>query len=393
MYERIISEKLKKWNKQYSILAVVGPRQSGKSTVCRNTFPHHTYLNLEDPQTLSRVRADPNGEVLNRSQNLLIDEVQRWPELLSYLQVWTDEPNNKLNVIITGSNHLLMMEKISQTLAGRVALAQLLPLSQAELTNTKDPCIQNQTLEERIYIGGYPKLYNEKLDPQTWFGQYVASYVERDVRDLLNIRDLDTFQRFLGLCAGRSANLINESSLANDCGITHPTTKSWLSVLKAGYICFTLKPHHKNFAKRLVKQSKLYFYDTGLLCYLLGIQKPEQIRIHPLRGAIFENWVISEIFKSKFNQGLQPHFYFWRDQQGHEVDLIEDTGLALAPTEIKSSHSVLPEHFSGLDYFLKQQKKFLSPEIPLPTSQLVYAGDAFDQFKNHKVIPWSQWGA
>lgn len=387
MYKRLISTRLVELAQQYPILAVVGPRQSGKSTVCQMAFRDYFYLNLEDPQTYLRVQADPVGEVLKHGPKILIDEAQKWPALLSYLQVWTDTDRH-LKIVITGSNHLQMMEKISQSLAGRVVVTQLLPLSQKELLQTQDPLILQHSLEERIFSGGYPRLYQEKLDPQLWLSQYVAAYIERDVRALLGIRNLDSFQKFLALCAGRAGQLLNEASLASECGITHPTAKAWLSVLKASFICFTLKPHHRNFSKRLVKQPKLYFYDTGILCYLLGLQSPDQIKLHPARGSLFENWVVAEHFKAAFNSVRAPQYYFWRDHQGHEVDLIEDTGLSLAPTEIKASQTFLPDHTLGLDYFLKQQKKFLEQNIPQPQGSLIYAGDKSETFKQYKVISW-----
>jgi len=392
MYNRLLESSLQKWQSKYRIIAVVGPRQSGKSTLCRKAFPDYHVINLENPQTRALVQADPIGEILGRGPRILIDEVQRWPDLFSYLQVWTDEAKNDLRIVITGSNHFLLMEKITQSLAGRVIIAELLPLSQVELAQVDDQSVSAHSLEDRMFIGGYPRLYHEHLDPSEWFEQYIQAYVERDVRELTQVRDLDLFQKFLGLCAGRVGALLNEASLANDCGITHPTVKAWLSVLKASFVAFTLKPHHRNFSKRLIKQAKLYFYDTGLLCHLLGLQNAQQLSNHPLRGAIFENWVITEMIKERANAGKRHHLYFWRDQTGHEVDVLDDQGTILEPTEIKSSRTVFPEHFEGLAFFRKIQAKSLPKDIACPVGRLIYAGDTHQSFKDISVVPWGDVG-
>jgi predicted AAA+ superfamily ATPase len=381
----MLAKKIVGWAKKYPVVALIGPRQSGKSTLCRMVFKNYHWINLEDPQTRALVKADPQGEVLHRGPKVVIDEVQRWPEILSYLQVWVDDPKLKFSCVITGSNHILLMEKVAQSLAGRVMIGKLLPLAREEMSAAK---ILPASLDKTLFPGGYPRIFNQKLDPGEWLGQYVATYVERDVRDLLQIVDLDAFQKFVGLCAGRVGSLLNLSSLGNDAGITHPTAKAWVSVLKTSFICFTLNPHHRNFSKRLIKTPKLYFYDTGLLCYLLNIRDADMLSRHPMRGAIFENWIIVERIKSAYNHGTEPKFYFWRDVQNHEVDLIEDLGDRLYPSEIKSSRTFLPGHADSLEFFETIQTNKSPPSPPKDRGTIYYGGDETRTWKGFRVRSW-----
>ncbi|PID99741.1 MAG: AAA family ATPase, partial [Acidobacteria bacterium] len=277
---------------------------------------------------------DPKAFLKSISSSVF-DEVQKVPELLSYLQEILDDPLDTRKFVLTGSNNLLLHEKISQTLAGRTRIIELFPLERAELPSEEQP----EDIYTSLFYGGYPRIFDEKLNPTEWMEDYYLTYVERDARMLLNIGDLAKFDRFVRLCAGRVGQLINYDSLASDAGISQPTAKSWLRVLQASYICFLLEPHHKNFNKRIIKSAKLYFADTGLLCYLLRIASPDQLVTYPLIGSIFENWVITELKKKFHHHGRQPPLYFWRDQHGHEVDLVADKGNSLFPVEIKSGQT------------------------------------------------------
>ena len=281
--------------------------------------------------------------------------------------------------LLTGSQHFGLMSDISQSLAGRTAFIELLPFS---VTEMEGGGITPAELDTIMFMGGYPPLYDRRLTPGLWFPAYVTAYVERDVRQLLNVQDLDAFQRFLRLCAGRSGQLLNLSALANDCGITHNTAKSWISTLEASYVMFLLRPHHSNFRKRLVKTPKLYFYDTGLLCWLLGIQEAPQLVTHPLRGSIFENFVISELTKARLNRLLNAGFYFWRDSNGNEIDLIIDHGGSLMPVEIKSGQTVNRDFFSGLERWMA----LANDQARLPT--LVYGGKENMTRQGTRVLTW-----
>lgn len=373
MYDREIEKKVKEEASGYPVLAIVGPRQTGKTTLVRKLFPDYTYVLLEDLEVQKLAQEDPKSFFARYTGSLILDEVQKTPELLSYIQGIVDEPNNKQQFILTGSEHLLLSEKISQTLAGRVRLFTLLPLSLKE--------VPGHSLEDYLFKGGYPRIYKQNLEPQGWLSSYYSTYVEKDIRSVANITNLDSFDRVIRLSAGRVGQLMDYSQISNDAGVSAPTVKSWISVLKATFICFTLQPHFKNFNKRIIKTPKLYFYDTGLLCYLLQIHSIKELVTHPLYGQIFENWIISEKLKSKLNQGLQPNFYFWRDQKGHEVDLIEDQAGILFPIEIKSSKTFHSHFLKNIEYLndLQSGKK----------GELIYGGEDSYQFKDIKITSWS----
>ena len=319
----------------FPVIAITGPRQSGKSTLARETFPRHPYVTLEDLDTRSVALADPRRFLARFPEGAVLDEVQRAPALLSYLQGRVDAAQRPGEFIVTGSQQFGLMDGITQSLAGRAGLLQLLPLSQTELRQSASA---GASLEEAMWRGGYPALHAQfrELPPQTWFASYVATYLERDVRQVLNINNLALFQRFVLMCAARSGQLLNLNSLAADCGISQPTARQWLTVLQASYVVTLLPPYHRNFGKRLVKTPKLYFLDTGLLCHLLRIPDALALQTHAMRGAIFETWAVTEVIKHRYNQGLSADLYFWRDNHGTEFDLVFEQAGRLQAVEIKS---------------------------------------------------------
>lgn len=362
MIQRILSEKIKQAANEYPVVTLTGPRQSGKTTLVKMVFPHYKYVSLEDHDFRTFAKEDPRGFLNQFDKGVILDEVQRTPDLFSYIQSAADESGESGRYILTGSRNFLVSEKISQSLAGRTAIFYLLPFSKKELFNEpavppdKFPLIQAgrdsyPDLWQTIFTGFYPRIHDRKLDAHTWLRNYYQTYIERDVRSVINIGDLDTFGRFVRLCAGRVGQLINHSSLASDCGISVMTAKRWLSVLQGSFIIMPLMPYFENFSKRIIKSSKLYFLDTGLLTMLLNIREAGELPFHAQKGPIFESFVFSELYKSYLNFGLLPKLYFWRDVKGHEVDfLIEKTGQ-LTPIETKSSETVVREHFSGLQFF------------------------------------------
>jgi len=342
MIKRDVEPVLRTLLQGFPMVTITGPRQSGKTTLVKKVFADKPYYSLEDPDVRHMALEDPRAFLARLPDGGVLDEVQRAPELLSYLQSHVDADGRMGLFLLTGSQQFGLMAGITQSLAGRTAFIELLPLSMSELSNAG---IAPNMLDDMLFNGGYPTLYDRQLAPNNWFPAYVTAYVERDVRQLLKVQDLEIFQRFVRLCAGRSGQLLNCSSLAADCGVTHNTAKAWISVLEASYLLFQLRPHHNNFNKRLVKSPKLYFYDVGLLCWLLGIREAGQLSTHPLRGHIFETMIVSEWMKKYFNRGEKPPLYFWRDSNGNEVDLIVDTGAGLMPIEIKSGQTVNRDFF------------------------------------------------
>lgn len=349
MIPRDIEATLNSLLQGFPVVTITGPRQSGKTTLARKIFGHKPYLSLEDPDVRMMCTDDPRGFLSRLPDGAVLDEVQRAPEILSYLQTLVDADGRMGLFVLTGSQQFGLMSGITQSLAGRTAFIELLPFSIHELTAAH---VCPQTLNDAIFHGGYPPMYDRGLAPRQWFPAYVTAYVERDVRQLVNVQDLSVFQRFVMLCAGRSGQLLNLSSLAADCGITHNTAKSWISALEASYILFLLRPHFASFNKRMVKSPKIYFYDTGLLCWLLGIQEPDQLAVHPLRGAIFETFVISELMKTRLNRGEQAKLYFWRDSNGFEVDAVVDMSDGLMPIEIKAGQTINRDFFTSLERWM-----------------------------------------
>ncbi len=364
MIEREISDNIMQYAKQYPVITITGPRQSGKTTLCKYLFKQKPYVSLENLDERSFAIQDPRG-FLNRFPNgAILDEIQRTPELLSYIQQIVDDKNKEGMFIITGSHQFELLNSINQTLAGRTALVKLLPFSMKEIK----PIIKDKNIDEIIFTGFYPRIYDKKLNPAQALAFYVNTYIERDVREIENIKNLSIFEMFLKLCAGRTGQIINYSSLGNDCGVSYHTIKNWLSVLEASYIIKLLKPYYKNFNKRLIKSPKLYFIDTGLCCNLLGISKKEHVEYHPLKGAFFENLVISEILKNRYNQGNMDNLYYYRDKQGNEVDLILDYGYTVEQFEIKSGQTINNDYFKGINYFKKINKD-------MRKSHIIYGGD------------------
>lgn len=366
---------------QYPVIAVTGPRQSGKTTLVRHACPEKPYVLLEDLDTRQFAQDDPRGFLAQFPDGAIFDEIQRCPDLFSYLQGIVDRDRRSGLFVLTGSQQFTLRSEISQSLAGRVALLPLLPFSLDALNRSG---LVPETLPEMLWKGGYPPLYDRGYDPTLWHGNYVRTYLERDVRQLINVRDLATFQRFLRLCAGRTGQLVNLSSLAGDCGITHNTAKAWLTVLEASYVIHLLQPHHQNFNKRLVKTPKLYFHDTGLAAWLLGVQKPEQLALHPLFGALFETWVISECLKTRFHRALETNLFFWRDRSGHEVDLLVDQVERLIPVEIKSGQTVAADFLRPV----RRWQELAGHQSGNPV--LVYGGSQRQQRSDCQIVPWRE---
>ena len=376
MFPRKISTYLDEIADQYRVFTILGPRQSGKTTLARSYFSDYAYVSFEDPDTRSRAQEDPRGFLKQLPARTIIDEVQRYPEFLSYLQGEIDKKNPDQRWVLTGSNSLLLSEKISQSLAGRSRILHMLPLLHTEIPKAQRP----KDIDTAFFYGSYPRIFDEGLQPSQWYGDYFQTYVEKDIRQLIKLGDLNTFDRFVRLLAGRVGQLFNGASIGNDAGISAPTAKSWFSVLEASFITFSLQPHFKNFSKRLIKSPKIYFYDTGLICYLLRIREPEQLAQHPLQGAIFENWVVSETIKHAYNLGRDPDAYFWRDQTGHEIDLVLDQGLYLDLIEIKSGKTFDPSFCSNINWLNQLQKH--------QGGQVIYGGEESFMFKDIEVKSW-----
>ncbi|MEW6253133.1 MAG: ATP-binding protein [Planctomycetota bacterium] len=365
---------------RFPAVTLTGPRQSGKSTLCRMAFPAHAYANLESPDVRAFAVGDPRGFLAQYPKGAIIDEIQRVPELTSYLQTLIDEAPRHGRWILTGSQSLATMESVSQSLAGRTALLHLLPLARSEARRFKR---HPRTLDEALLTGGYPRIYDQGLEPSEWLGAYVRTYVERDVRLISNIGDLAAFQRFVQLCASRTAQLLNLSALALDGGISQPTAKAWLSVLETTFVVFRLQPYFTNIGKRLVKTPKLHFYDTGLVCWLLGIREPEQLRLHPLRGPIFETWVVSEILKHRFNRGEHHGVYFYRDRQGHEADVVVEAGGRRTVVEAKAGQTATAE----LVHAGRAVAEVLE-RAGAVRRLVVYGGESGQERSDVAVVPW-----
>lgn len=361
MVSRVLISAINKVGKKYPVISVTGPRQSGKSTLIKNMFPKYKYVSLEDIDVRQFAETDPRGFLTEYKSPCIIDEAQRVPALFNYLQGIVDQNNKTAQYVLSGSQNFLLMEAITQSLAGRVALFKLLPFSYQEISDHKN---KPKSTEEAIFKGFYPRIYDKKIDPAFFYESYVETYIERDIRLLKNIGDLKKFTLFLKLCAGRCGQVLNIQSLANDTGITQPTAKAWLSLLETSYILFFLQPYTANVNKRLVKTPKLYFYDTGLVCYLLSITQRQQITTHYMRGNLFENMVVGELYKERYNKGISPNFYFWRDSNQNEIDLVWESGSTLNKLEIKYSDTVNEGHFKTMnklenDNTLPKGKKYL----------------------------------
>jgi hypothetical protein len=381
MVDRDIEARLKALARQFPAVVLTGPRQSGKSTVCQKIFGHLAYATLESPDVRAFAVEDPRGFLKQFPKGAILDEIQNTPQLASYLQEIIDRDPAPGRWILTGSHNLSVMLVTGQSLAGRSAMVNLLPLSWHEIGEfPKRP----KTLSESLFTGGYPRILDRKLNPSDWLASYVATYLERDVRSLSNIGDLVAFQRFVQLCAGRSGQLLNFSSLAADSGISQPSARAWSSILEASFIMFRLPSYHGNFSKRLIKMPKLHFYDSGLICWLLGIRDSGQLETHPLRGAIFESWVVSEIVKQRFNRGEPNGVYFFRDKSGLECDALVQGRKSWKIVEIKAGQTIASDWSASAakvsELFVKAKQK--------ASSIVVYGGTEKQERNGTIYLPW-----
>jgi predicted AAA+ superfamily ATPase len=378
MIPRTIHQKLLEVAGYFPVVTVTGPRQSGKTTLIQAAFPNLPYVLLEQPNVLLQVREDPLGFLANYPQGAILDEVQNVPELFSYLQGVVDG-NPAIKFVLSGSQNFLLLDKITQTLAGRTAVVTLLPLSLAELQGSD---FIPESCWQYVFNGSYPRIYQAGIPPAMFYPSYLQTYVERDVRSIQNIGDLSAFSRFLQLCAGRIGQILNVESLSNDAGISQNTAKSWLSVLEASYVIYLLQPHHSNFNKRVVKRPKLFFYDTGLACNMLQIEHQDQLANHHARGALFENFVLNEMRKMRLNHLKKPNLYFWRDNKGVEVDCIIEHADSLIPVEIKSGQTYQQEFFKNLGLWNKWANGTSE------SSYVVYGGAETLNLNGGKLISW-----
>ena len=382
MIQRIGKNKLKQLASKFRVVAVVGPRQSGKTTICKATFPRKPYVSLENPDIADFAITDPNGFLRQFKNGAILDEVQKLPHLFSYIQQIVDENNKAGFFILSGSNNFLMQESISQTLAGRVAYLHLLPCSLKELKTAK----LLSSYENHIFNGGYPEPLYKNITATDWYPNYINTYVERDVRQLKNITNLVLFMKFLRLCAGRTGQILNMQSLGNDCGIDAKTVQAWLNILESSYIIYLLKPFYNNYNKRIIKAPKLYFYDTAIVCSLLGIQNKEQLKSHSSIGALFENMVIIDLLKQRLNNGYQDNLYYWRDKTGNELDVLHDTATSVTAIEIKAGATMNADYQKGLLYF----KNIVNDKKVIKTI-VCYTGSATQKRSNGvEVKPWEK---
>ena len=395
MIRRALAEKIRSAAGQFSVVTLTGPRQSGKTTLVRSEFAGHQYASLELPDERAFALEDPRGFLGQFKGPVILDEVQRAPELFSYIQALVDEDRRPGRFILTGSQNFLLLQSVSQSLAGRAAVLHLLPFSLSELEGRPPVGLAelgagspaaverpDRDLFATLHVGFYPPIHDRGIAPRDWLAAYHQTYLERDVRSILQVGDLEAFGRFLRLAAGRNGQLLDLSSLASDCGISHSTAKRWLSVLEASFLVALLRPHFRNFGKRLIKSPKLYFLDTGLLCHLLRIGSPDELRLHASRGAVFESYVLSELHKNFVHRGEQPGLHFWRDSAGHEVDfLIEHDGEPI-PVEAKSGETLAGDFLEGLEFWRGLSGR---PEGP---AALVYGGDQGFLREGVAVRPW-----
>lgn len=360
------------------VISITGPRQSGKTTLAKMCFPAYDYVNLENPDTLDEAKSDPRSFLTSKKEGIIIDEIQLFPELFSYIQTISDANNKTGEFILTGSQNFLLSAKIAQSLAGRVFITQLLPFSIAELKQSNLPL---QTSSDHILKGFYPRIYDKNIVPTLFYPSYIQTYAERDIRQLVNVSNLYQFQKFMRLAAGRIGQLLNYSNIANELGVDLKTIKSWFSILETSFIAFSLQPHHQNFSKRLVKTPKLYFYDTGLACSLLGIKTKEDLDVHWAKGSLFENMVIVDIMKNFLNRAEVPPVFFWRDNTGNEIDCLIEQHNQVKSIEIKSARTMSSDFFKGLNFYKKLNEK--------TKTYLIYGGARESTRKQTEIISWN----
>ncbi|MDE6793393.1 MAG: ATP-binding protein [Muribaculaceae bacterium] len=382
MIKRELSTKINQLVRKFPVITLTGPRQSGKSTLLRNQFPDYTYTSLEDPDIREFALSDPRGFIRQFPSHAIFDEIQKAPDLFSYIQTHVDGLPDTGIYMLAGSQNFLLMRNISQTLAGRTAILRLLPFSRLELHKAS---LLPSTIDGQIFTGFYPRLFDKEISPRDFYPNYIQTYVERDVRDLLKVTDLNKFIKFLRLCAGRIGQILNMTALANETGISSTTAEGWLSVLEMSYICHRLEPNFNNFNKRVIKSPKLYFYDTGLACSLLGIYEEKQLETFYMRGALFENLVINQFIKDAYNKGELPDISFWRDSQGNEIDLIKTEATEMTGYEIKSGLTMNSDFFKGLDKWGKLSG------TPPERLNVIYNGNKSMSTARGNMISFPEW--
>jgi len=395
MIRRTLRTRLRQAARDFPVVTLTGPRQSGKTTLARADFKDDAYVSLELPDERAFALEDPRGFLAQFDGPVILDEVQRAPDLFSYIQTAVDERDRPGQFILTGSQNFLLLERVSQSLAGRCAVLHLLPFSLAELAGrppvsladfggerTRRPPPPAFGLYDLLFSGMYPRIHDKHLAPRDWLASYCQTYLERDVRSIVNVGDLEAFGRFIRLCAGRNGQLLSLTGLAADAGVTHTTARRWISLLEASFLVFLLRPHHENYGKRMIKTPKLYFLDTGLVAFLLGIRTPAELEVHSLRGAVFESFVVSELHKNFLHRGEQSSLYFWRSSAGHEIDVLIDFGARRIPVEIKSAQTVAGDFFAGLNSWGELAGQTGGP------AALVYGGDRHFRQSGVTVYPW-----
>ncbi len=381
MIQRDLKDQLLRLSQTMPVVTVTGPRQSGKTTLCRACFPELPYANLESIDTRLLATDDPRRFLARYPDGAVIDEVQNCPDLLSYLQVAVDEDPRPGRWVLTGSQNLLLLESVSQSLAGRTAVLNLLPLSYNEIVRFKN---HPTSLDATLLTGSYPRILERQIPPADFLESYITTYVERDVRRISRVMDLVSFQKFLALCAGRTGQLLNMSSLGSDCGVSQPTIKAWLSLLETGFLVFRLPAWHGNINKRLTKSAKLHFWDSGLVCRLLGIHNEEQLNLHPLRGAIFESWAVSEIAKYRLHHGVSRGLFHFRDLHGSEIDLAQETAAGLSLIEIKAGTTVNRQMSTAFGRVESQLAK-----VGVVKKTVIYGGRERAELSGVELRPWS----
>ncbi|MCK9320646.1 MAG: ATP-binding protein [Bacteroidales bacterium] len=377
MIQRDLTKIILELRLKFPVITLTGPRQSGKTTLLKSIYKNLPYISLEDIDNRNMAIRDPRGFLSNFPQGAILDEVQRTPDLFSYIQGIVDSKKD-VHFVLSGSQNFQLLEKISQSLAGRTAVLKLLPFSLSEISNTN---FKFESYEDLIFKGLYPAIYDKDISPEFFYPSYINTYIEKDVRSVKNIENLSAFSLFLQLCAGRTGQLLNLNSLAMDAGISPNTAKSWLSILESSYIIYLLHPYHKNFNKRIVKTPKLYFYDTGLVCSLLGIENAQQVKTYYAKGVLFENMVINEFYKSSIHAGKIPRYFFWQNKTKQEIDIIKDTPNGPIPFEIKSGMTIHESYFHNLKYWKKINDKSTDLSV-------IYGGDQNFSTSSGNIISW-----